>query len=665
MSRQPSVSVIIIFLNAERFLPEAVASVFTQTYQAWELLLVDDGSTDLSTDLAQGYTAQHPERVRYLEHAGHENRGMSASRNLGLSQARGEYVAFLDADDVWLERKLERQMAIMDARPGVDMVYGNTQFWRSWTGNPEDRQRDLPRGIGIEPNTLFKPPALLTRCYPLGEAPSPATCSMLMRRKIVEQVGGFEPVFRGLFEDQAFLAKLYLHAAIFAADECWDKYRLHPDSCVSVAMRDGQHKAARQFFLQWLADYLVAQGIKDDAVWRALRQALWPYRHPVLHGLSAGALRLRQQVGWLGHTTQMMNSKLRRVITRQSTGKLTADPNPLHVADRFAVGVVTLRWEAKSVEAIEVRIGAPDGQLFTRAGPQGSTATGPWVSDGMVFYLQDVSDGLPLTAANTLGYVRVSVVADASAAANPSVPAPTAEAAPSASNDHLPVLEEETPAPPVGDVNFGSLRRLKPISRLWGYDRGCPVDRYYIENFLARYAADIRGRVLEIGDNTYTRQFGSDRVTHSDVLHVKEGNPQATIIGDLTSADHIPSAVFDCVILAQTLHLIYDVRAAIQTLYRVLKPGGILLATFPGSITQITDTQWASYWSWGFTNLSARRLFAEVFPAENIQVEAYGNVLTAISFLQGLAAEELSQEELDYCDPGYQVSLTVRAVKPA
>ena len=131
-------------------------------------------------------------------------------------------------------------------------------------------------------------------------------------------------------------------------------------------------------------------------------------------------------------------------------------------------------------------------------------------------------------------------------------------------------------------VEFGTLRRLTPISANWGFDRGLPVDRYYIERFLARCASDIRGRVLEIEDDMYTRRFGGERVTARDILHVNDENERATIVGDLAGADHIPSDRFDCVILTQTLHIIYDTRAVLQTLNRILRPGGVLLATFPG-----------------------------------------------------------------------------------
>ena len=219
------------------------------------------------------------------------------------------------------------------------------------------------------------------------------------------------------------------------------------------------------------------------------------------------------------------------------------------------------------------------------------------------------------------------------------------------------------PHPRAEAFDWGDLRRLMPVSRHFGFDRGSPIDRYYVEKFLAYHTQDIHGQVLEIGDDSYTRQFGGDRVTVRDVLHVVAGNPIATIVGDLTRADHIPSNTFDCFILTQTLHLVYDVPVALRTIHRILKPGGVVLATFPG-ISQISADQWAKDWYWGFTGLSARRLFGEIFPQTHVQVEAFGNVLTATAFLQGLAVTELNQEELDYHDPRYEFLITVRAVKP-
>ena len=181
---------------------------------------------------------------------------------------------------------------------------------------------------------------------------------------------------------------------------------------------------------------------------------------------------------------------------------------------------------------------------------------------------------------------------------------------------------------------------------------GLPIDRHYIEAFLANRAIDVRGRVLEIEDNAYTYRFGQHRVARSDILHVVEGNPKATIIGDLTDAPQIPDGTFDCIILTQTLQLIYDVRAAIRTLYRILRPGGVLLATFPG-ISQNNDRDWSNDWYWSFTPLSARRLFGEAFRVADVEVEAFGNVLAAMSFLHGISAGELTRQELlDFVGPG-------------
>ena len=218
--------------------------------------------------------------------------------------------------------------------------------------------------------------------------------------------------------------------------------------------------------------------------------------------------------------------------------------------------------------------------------------------------------------------------------------------------------------PEVGAARLGDLRRVTPFSRRFGFDRGLPVDRYYIERFLVAHAHDIHGRVLEIKDDDYTRRYGGDRVTRSDVLHVVSGNPKATIVADLTDADHVQSDAFDCIILTQVLPFIRDSRAAVRTLYRILAPGGIILATVPGicQIDRHEMDRWGDYWR--FTSLSARVLFEDVFAAQLVSVEAYGNVLAAAALLYGLACTELRQKELDHRDPDYEVVIAVRAAKP-
>ncbi|NPU85317.1 MAG: methyltransferase [Syntrophaceae bacterium] len=190
------------------------------------------------------------------------------------------------------------------------------------------------------------------------------------------------------------------------------------------------------------------------------------------------------------------------------------------------------------------------------------------------------------------------------------------------------------------------------------------MDRYYIESFLKRHSDDIKGRVLEIGDPGYTREFGGSKVERADVLHAIEGNPEATIVGDLSTGKGIPRSAFDCMILTQTLLCIYEVREAVANVYSALKPGGVLLATFPGisQISRYDMDRWGDYWR--FTTLSAQKMFGNVFPPEMIEVKAHGNVLVAVSFLHGLATEELTSNELDFHDPDYEVLITVRAVKP-
>jgi len=215
----------------------------------------------------------------------------------------------------------------------------------------------------------------------------------------------------------------------------------------------------------------------------------------------------------------------------------------------------------------------------------------------------------------------------------------------------------------VGRVRFGSLRRVTPISRQFGYDRGRPVDRYYIEQFLAKHANAISGNVLEIGDSTYTIRYGENRVTSSDVLHVNDDNPRATIVADLSNAPQIESDQFDCIIITQTLHLIFDLDATVRTLFRILRPGGTLLLTVPG-ITHVSADRWGTSWFWAFTDQSIRRLFAGVFPESNLQITTFGNILTTTAFLYGLAMEDLRTSELHAHDPHYQLIISLRADRP-
>ncbi|MGH2371196.1 MAG: glycosyltransferase, partial [Chloroflexota bacterium] len=468
MSTTPLVSVVLIFLNAERFLAEAIQSVIAQTYPRWELLLVDDGSSDHSTAIAGRYAGRDPDRIRYLEHPGHRNLGMSASRALGLRHARGDYLALLDADDVWLPEKLVRQVAILEANPQAAMLFGAPLYWFGWTGRPEDRALDYVIDLKLPAARLYDPPSLLLP-FLQRTAPPPCPSDVLVRRVMAVRVGGFEAHFTGVhmvYEDQAFFSKLLLRYPAFVSGETWDRYRQHPESCYAVSKATGGREIARHYYLNWFRQYLRDQGLATGPVWQTVHAELRPF---------SVAARLARRC-------------------RSAAGRL--------------------------------------------AGPA-----------------RRLARTTPPAALRSLLGARVPGLGSSPRSVHP--------------------------------VHFGSLRRLAPVSRRFGWDRGgLPVDRYYIERFLERHASDVAGHVLEVRDDAYTRRFGGARVSRADVLHPTADNPKATIVADLTDAEQVPSDTFDCIILTQVLPFIPDFQAAARTLHRILRPGGVLLATMPG-ISQI------------------------------------------------------------------------------
>lgn len=207
---------------------------------------------------------------------------------------------------------------------------------------------------------------------------------------------------------------------------------------------------------------------------------------------------------------------------------------------------------------------------------------------------------------------------------------------------------------------LGSLRRTTPLSLVYGFDRGTPVDRYYVEHFLKEHRNDIRGRVLEVKDSGYTDRFGTE-VTQADVLDIDAQNPKATVVADLAAADNVPSDTFDCFLLVHTLQLIYDFHAAIRHSHRILRPGGVLLAVV-GPVRRLSLSPEEKF-QWGFLPDSCSRLFGDTFGAEKVSVQSYGNVLSCVAATVGMAHEELSPAELNVNDPSFPLIIGVRAVK--
>jgi glycosyltransferase involved in cell wall biosynthesis len=308
----PLVSVIVPLYNGERFFAETIASVFAQDMQDFELLLVDDGSSDGSVELARTCAMQRPERVRYLEHEGHANKGSSASRNLGIAHARGEFLALLDADDVWRPTKLREQLAIMREHPEVGMVTGSANYWQSWAGGD-----DWVAQTGDMWNTPRYPPHTAITLYPLGLAHAPCPSDIMLRRDLVQKIGFSDDRFKGiygLYEDQTFLAKIYLAAPVYFSDRVWIDYRQHPQSVMATVLQDGRYDEVRRFYLSWYRSYLQSLPSPPSAVVRALERAERPYLYPRLYKLARtakGAIRrcrdgLRAYAGRLRARTQAL-----------------------------------------------------------------------------------------------------------------------------------------------------------------------------------------------------------------------------------------------------------------------------------------------------------------------------------------------------------------------
>lgn len=527
----PVVSVVMIFKDAAPYLREAADSVLAQTWADLELLLVDDGGSDGSDGLAE-QVAAHDDRATVLRHPGRANLGMSAARSLGVGNARGELVAFLDADDRWDPEHLRGEVDLLLSRPEAGMVCGRAWTWHSWEDpRTPDRLSPLP----FAPGVVVPPPRLLAATLRNGALATP-TCSLLVRAEALRNSGGPVASFTGMYEDQVLnsLLQLRVPAVISGGATAW--YRQHAASASAVAQRDGSY-----------------------------------------HPAAANASRLR-----------------------------------------------FLRWL--------------DGQ------PELASAS----CDAELRGLLDAA----LAEQEVTPAQRVRPVAVVRAAAR--------RLPPGAKRRLRRGLSPLQPAL----VRLAGLGRLEPVSRQFGYDRGLPVDRWYVERFLARCGEDVRGRVLEVGDSSYTEQYGGARVTRADVVNVREGMAGTTYVGDLTDGTGLPEGVFDCIVLTQTLHLVFDVHAAARTLHRLLRPGGVLLLTVPG-ITPISTDEWAATWHWSFTEHSARRLFGEVFGPLHVEVQQHGNVQAATAFLQGLAAEEVPDRVLGHDDPQFPLLVTVRAVRPA
>jgi peptidoglycan/xylan/chitin deacetylase (PgdA/CDA1 family)/SAM-dependent methyltransferase len=595
----------------------AVESVLTQSHDGWELILVGDRSSEDIQQAALVWTAKQAERIRFHPVDPQAGTTFPSLCNQGLQAAQGELVAFLPASDIWLPSTLGEMIAVMSAQPLASLAYGSSLVF-SGPSHQADRSapasRDEVAASVVQADRLFQPP-VLARLILKDSTARPALGSIVVRSATAREMGGFEAGLPASFADLAFLVKVCLQSPVFVSSQDWSRRTAQPGTKGGRMQPSLKTSAQQRYFYLWLESYLRGKGLLASGILEAAR-----YVDPL-------EKTIEEQQAW---------------IAELEMGKAWLEEqwkNWMTTAGEKEQAFQELKKWTEELEKAKEWLES-DRDRWQRI------ARDPHPGEGLK---------------KRLARALLGILPDA-----PRPPASTEEA-PGSPPGEGPLQSPVSPAPlflPGSmDPGAGSLQfPSEPVSRNWGFDRGLPVDRYYIEKFLSIHAEHVRGRVLEIGDTKYTRRYGGRRVKHSDVLDISPANPKATIVADLTDAGHIPSDTFDCIILTQTLQFICDSRAALATLQRILKPGGVLLASFPG-ITRLDSREYGDSWHWGFTRFSAQCLFEEVFAPSQIEVQAFGNVATACACLYGLASEELSPELLDYRDPEYDVLVTAKIIK--
>ncbi|MFC0771497.1 glycosyltransferase family 2 protein [Terrimonas alba] len=269
----PKISIITCFLNTELYIRETIESVLKQDYDNWELVLIDDGSFDNSTSIARAFAAEYPGKIIYLEHEDHATRGASKSRNLGIKKASGTLIAFLDADDLWFPDMLSSLLNIMQQHPAT-MICEASEYWYDW--NDSGRKNEIVT-IGAEQDKLYLPPQLALTLYPLNKGAAPCICGMLVQKEIINKHGAFDESFTGMYDDQSFLIKFYLHEPVYISSSCKNRYRQRPGSLVHSSHEKGEYIRDRKYFLVWLKYYLKNNKIHYPEVNFLLQKALLPF----------------------------------------------------------------------------------------------------------------------------------------------------------------------------------------------------------------------------------------------------------------------------------------------------------------------------------------------------------------------------------------------------
>ena len=550
----PLVSVIIPCFNQAEFLGEAIQNVMQQTYRNFEIIVVDDGSSDNTREVASGFSA-----VRYIRH---HNRGLAGARNTGILASKGDYLVFLDADDRLLSQALESGLNCFRSHRECAFVFGQHAYLKS-DGTSFKEMQTSPSDYNLFLARLREDKDHY-RSFLYGNYIG-MHGSVMYRRDIFQYVKGFDPSLDAAEDYELYLRitrnyPVYFHNALVA------EYRLHSTNITKNA----------ELMLRSVMTVLRSQReyIKDD------KKYMEAYR--------AGRKFWIEYYGY--DLMQMVKAQL------SMGGEII----------RALRGIVTLI------------IYAPE-----------------WFS---LYAFKYVKRCVKRTLKSLC-----------------SISAPT----------FLQRNDELSPyTPPPGHVQFGDLHRLTPIGNKSSGRQGNAVHYYYTERFLRSNSSRIHGAVLEAAGSRYAKRYGRNNVSKTDVLLLKGSSiPDGENIVTLDDADRIPSHTYDCIILPQILQYTYDIKASLITLYRILKQGGVLLATVPGISRNIKEGHDTNRF-WSFTTLSAHRLCEEVFPTSHISVRSYGNVMTAAALMHGMMARELKPRQLNFNDPLYQVVIAIRAVKP-
>ncbi|MGQ3685780.1 MAG: glycosyltransferase family 2 protein [Candidatus Loosdrechtia sp.] len=548
----PLVSIIIPCYNQSDFLGEAIKSALHQTYNNIEIIVVDDGSSDRTREVA----LEFPD-IRYIRQ---RNQGLSAARNTGIGQGRGHYMVFLDADDRLLPSAIESGLNCFRKHENCAFVFGTHTYIKS-DGSPYRPAENFKAELNCSLAQLRKEGingdhycALLHGNY-IG-----MHASVMYRRDILEFFGGFDTSL-GACEDYDLYLRITKEHPICFHDDVVAEYRLHGANMTKNA----------EMMLRTTLSVLQSQRKKDYIKAYRSGKKFWIKYY--------GYYLIKQVMTQLCVSGKRIHS-LRGIITLLRYAPCCIDMSMLKYAKRIIRKIFN--------------------SLF------------------------------PLSALRTMSNKQAAC----------------------------------SYIPPPGHINFGDIRRLAPLSDDSDCKKDDSIDRYYIESFFANNASDIYGNVLEIGREDYALRFGKTEAKKIETLHLYDANSvvRENVINP-SNADHVPSDAYDCIIVPQELQAIYEIKDALVTLHRILKPGGVLLATLPGISKKGKDEQ-SKRRLWSFTTLSARRLFEEVFPVFHLTVESFGNVLASVALMHGLKATDLKPEELVYNDPQYQILITVRAVKP-